>query len=415
MNKGLFAVSYGGGHISMVLPVLDAVERNLGVSCDLMALTTGYARASQLRPARSYRDFLHLVDARAALDWGQKLLDGNRHPDVPLDETIAYLGINYLDLIDTLGLDGAKQRYHEKGRYGFHPARFMQKVLDYINPHIVLTTNSPRSEQAVIEAAVALGIPSVGMIDLLAQTGDSYVTRAVRASKTCCLAQPVKEHLIAAGFSKDEVYVTGNPAFDELFLETAEAAAEAFLRDKGWAGQKVILYAGTWEPVPHKNTDIPAGRSYPIELEKILRDYVRDRGDVRLIVRYHPSDWHLYPRGADDQSVHFSVPTSESISTLIKASTVVVNTNSTVGLQAAVAHKPVVSLENSPSVHEWFSWAALGVSYGCDNQHRLSDVLDEILANPKPKLRYAGSGGAAQRVAAVIGDLIQPAGARYAK
>jgi len=401
-------VSYGGGHIGMVLPVMRELEALLpGVQCPLMALTTGPLRAKTIRPdALGYKDFLHLVDADKARAWGERLSEGNTSPDVPLDETVAYLGINYLDLIAQHGEAGAAELYRAQGRYGFRPLHFMRAVLDALQPDAVVATNSPRSEQAAIEAAVTRHIPSVGMVDLLAQTGDSYVTRAVRASKTCCLAQPVKDHLIEQGFSQDEIHVTGNPAFDELFSEATTARASEFLRSKGWIGRKVILYAGTWEPVSHKNSDIPAGRSYPMELERILRSYVRDRSDARLIVRFHPSDWHLYPRWEDDDRVHFSIPNTESISSLIQASTVVVNTNSTVGLQAAVANKPVISLENSPSVHEWFSWASLGVSYGCPDQHQLANLLDFILIDPKPKPRYASSGGAAQRVAKLIKDLL---------
>ena len=57
-------VSYGGGHIGMVLPVIRELEALIpAVQCELMALTTGHLKAKAIRPeALGYKDFLHLVD-----------------------------------------------------------------------------------------------------------------------------------------------------------------------------------------------------------------------------------------------------------------------------------------------------------------------------------------------------------------
>ena len=43
--KALF-VTYGGGHVAMILPVMRALRRqHPDVQCTLLALTTGHARA----------------------------------------------------------------------------------------------------------------------------------------------------------------------------------------------------------------------------------------------------------------------------------------------------------------------------------------------------------------------------------
>ena len=137
-------------------------------------------------------------------------------------------------------------------------------------------------------------------------------------------------------------------------------------------------------------------------IEGILRQYVSERPDTALVVRYHPGDWFEYPRGAPNTRVHFSEPPREPIHPLILAASVVVNTNSTVGLEAAVAGKPVISIENSPSVHHWFSLAALGVSYPSPTHHDLAAVLDEVLGHGQALGSYYSDGRAAERVAAVV-------------
>jgi len=408
--KALF-VSYGGGHITMVLPVIRALRKlRPDTQIALLALTTGHARAVRAgEQPLGYRDLLHLGGGQAAQAVGRRLLGANSSPDVSEEESVAYLGINYLDMVAQHGEQGAAEAYARDGRYGFLPLHFMRRVFDDIRPDVVVATNSPRSERAALEVAVERGIPSVGMVDLFGMDSDTYVMRDTKPLHTCVIAESVRERLLARGFPAAGVHVTGNPAFDGLFDAAQAAAARDFLRRKGWQGKKVILNAGAWEPQAHPDTDIPAGRSFPIAIEGILREYVRSRPDTALVLRYHPGDWFEYPRHPDEPRVHFSEPPNEPIHPLILASSVITNTNSTVGLEAAVAGKPVISIENSPSVHVWFSLARLGVSYPSPTHRDLPATLDRVLADPQPMRAFQSDGLAAGRVAQVVVQAAQTA------
>lgn len=402
-GRALF-VAYGGGHIAMVLPVLRAVRALApSLECVLLALTNGYehAVAAGERPL-GYRNLLHLVDRDRAVEWGRRLAEGNRSPDVAPEESIAYLGANYLDLQAQYGEEGAAERYAQRGRYTFLPLRFMDRLLDMLQPSVVVATNSPRSEQAALETAVRRGIPTVGMVDLFGMDSDTFVLREVKPLHTCVIAESVRQRLVDRGFPPEGVHVTGNPAFDGLFDPAVRAQAAAWRQARGWADKKVVLYIGAWEPVAHPGTTVAPGRGFPIEIEGILRRYVAQRPDTALVVRYHPGDWFEYPRQPDESRVYFSVPPAEPIHPLILAADVVVNTNSTVGLEAAVAGKPVVSIENSPSVLHWFSLAQLGVSYPSPTHHDLGATLDAVLAHGKPLQAYRSDGQAARRVAEVV-------------
>lgn len=408
--KALF-VTYGGGHISMVLPVMRELRRlRPDVEISLLALTMAHAKALRAgEKPLGYKNFLHLADADAVRRWGRQLEGANSSPDVGEEESIAYLGINYLDLIATHGEEGAAAHYAREGRYGFLPVHFMRRVFDELRPHVVIGTNSPRSEQAALQVAVERGIPSVGMVDLFGMDSDTYVMRAVKPDYTCVIAESVRQRLLERGFAPEGVRVTGNPAFDGLFDPSNTAQALAFLGRKGWQDKKVILNAGAWEPQAHPDTDIPAGRSFPISIEGILREYVRSRPDTALVIRYHPGDWFEYPRLPEEPRVHFSEPPNEPIHPLILAASVITNTNSTVGLEAAVAGKPVVSIENSPSVHVWFSLAKLGVSYPSPTHRELPATLDRVLADPQPMRAFQSDGRAACRVAQVVVQALETA------
>lgn len=399
-------VSYGGGHIGMVLPVIRELEALLpGVQCKLMALTTGHLKAKAIRSdVWGYKDFLALVDADAAHQWGERLSAGNSSPDVPKDETIAYLGINYLDLIAQFGEEGAAVRYREQGRYGFLPLNFMRKVIETVEPDVVVATNSPRSERAALDVARSLGLPTIGMVDLFGLDSDTYVMHQPHPDWTCVLSEGVRQRLIARGFPASGVVVTGNPAFDGLFDPRNRTSAQRFLVERGWEGLRPILFAGHWEPVAHPATEVPVGQALPREIEMVLRRHVQARAGLALIVRYHPSDWTQYPRLPDEPRIHFSEPPREPIHPLILASSVVVVQTSTVGLESAVGGRPVISVENSPAAHVWFSLAQQGVSSPAATPYDLPAVVDAVLAGRAQPTdpSFRGNGQSARRVATVV-------------
>ena len=404
--RALF-VTYGGGHVTMMLPVIRQLESlRPDVDCVLMALTTGYRTASAARPTVGYQDFLHLVDADLVRETGARLREGNTSPDVPEEETIAYLGINYLDLVAEHGEAGAAELYRREGRYAFMPHRFMKAVLADLAPDVVVATNSPRSEQAVMEAASALGIRNVGMVDLFGQDGDPFFKRRARPDRTCVMADLVRQRLLARGFDAASVVVTGNPAFDGLFSQANKDLAKDFVGKLGWSGLSPILWTGHIEPIANP---APGQTEYdfPLEIEKTLRACVRERSDLALIVRYHPSQWSGFPRLAPQPRTHFSIPPQERIHPLILASSVVVVQNSTVGLESAVAGKPVISLEHAPSVLESFSLAGLGVATPCHDTAALPALIDQALAcGTQRTAAFSSDGHAARRVADVICEVL---------
>jgi len=406
--RALF-VTYGGGHVGMVLPVIRELDTLLpGVDCQLMALTTGHLKARAVRPTLGYKDFLHLVDAEAARRWGERLIEGNTSPDVPADETIAYLGINYLDLIAQYGEAGAADIYREQGRYGFRPLHFMRRLIDAFQPDVVVATNSPRSERAALDVALERGIPTVGMVDLFGQDDDTYLHRPAKPWRTCVLSQRVRERLLAAGFVPEGIVVTGNPAFDGLLAPLNHEAAQQFLHERGWIGLRPILWAGHSEPRGHPATPVPPGPGLALEVEGLLRGLVRQDPRLALIVRYHPSQWHRFSPEPLQERVHFSVPTQEPIHPLILASALVVVQNSTVGLEAAVTGKPVLSVENAPSVHIGFSLARMGVSTPCPTPQDLAQLVPELLSRPASvPTEYASDGRAARRVAVVVQSVLE--------
>jgi hypothetical protein len=400
-RRRAFFVTYGASHVAKVAPVVRELERR-GVECLVMALTIGYRTAEQLglRPV-GYRHFLPLVsDAGQILANGRWLAEGNDHPDVQPEETHCYLGINYQEWVDELGEAGALARYVEQGRQGFMPVRFMGQVIDALQPGVVVTTSTPRSEEAGIRAARARGIPTLTMVDLFAPPSDPFLRRPVHADCITVVSAPVKEAFIAAGMEPEHIAVTGSPDFDELFERAATQAAARFLEERGWAGKRIVMWAGYKEPSGPGIPQAWSGIHLGIAVEKHLRAWVSRQPGFALVVRYHPGQYHEFPNLGSQDRVHLSIPGGEPLLPALVASDIVINQVSTVGLQAALLGKRVLNLGFSPSVANVdFDLGSFGPNETVASPDALVAVLESSCRPPGAARMTLPEGPSAPRVA----------------
>ena len=338
-------VTYGGGHVQMVLPVAKRLqERGQGVS--IFALTTAIASVETSGvPFFTYADLPQFADPviRAC---GERLeADLPANGVLPAIETQAYLGLNYRDLERTFGIDEAAALWAARGRQVFQPFPTMREILSDLRPALVVATNSPRSEKAAIEAATDLEIPAVVMVDMFALQEIKWLARPDFGHHLFVLDESVRQHMIEHGRPENDVTVTGNPSFDALMEPQVISAGHALRAARGWGteGRIVLLYASTPEPALHPFTGEVANPGLPRAVEEELRRIVAADPRFELVIRRHPSeDQSVAVADRITQSVR-----SEGVSVVINAVDVVVVTCSTVGLQAYLAGVPVVSVEGS--------------------------------------------------------------------
>ena len=449
----ILAVAYGGGHIAMMLPVLRALRaRRPHFTITLLALTTAarVARDAGETPL-GYVDLLPLLSAQEqaqALALGRALQPGNTHPDIPEAETVAYLGINAWDLQQQHGPEAAQALLDTKGRQGFYPLRVFRRVLQHLQPDLVLATNSPRSEQAVVDAACEAGIPSLALLDLFALgttppearkrasppegeqqprggppafVGDAFAARTRYPSRVCVLSESARDNLIAAGWPAERIAVTGNPAFDALNAPQTRAAGLALRKVLGCAQQhektsgrpkfahppreaataqqrsRVALIVLALQPEPLHHAASPGRTGDPTLPERILHASiacVRQHPDWRLIVRPHPSQ--PAPPLPDDPQFRLSAST-EALHPLLHAADVVVTGTSTVALEAHLAGTRVLQLLDSIAAPA-MPYRALGVADAACHLIDLPLALTALLARPKPRRMATAAGNAADRV-----------------
>lgn len=400
--KVLF-VSYGAGHVAMCLPVMRAL-RAMQPGCEvrLLALTTafGEARRAGEQPL-GYRDFCRGPDAARALRYGEQLAGAVGHPEVPREESIAYLGFNFLEWVEDEGEARAWDRWQAAGRGGFLPVRFLTRVLQEVAPDVVVTTNSPRSEAAAIQAAAGLGIPSLSMVDLFALPGDQFAVRSTHATRITVLSEGTRSNLMRAGVDGARIFVTGNPAFDALASPEALVRGRQWREARGWQDGHVILWAGHKEPADARPAQW-AGTGLGQAVQDRLVEFVLAREDCRLAVRYHPNEWPEFAPVPEHPRLWWSRPDREPLEPVLLAAQQVVVQATTVGAQAFAARKRVVCLTFSPTVQRTgMDYATLGMAEGAADIDELAPVVASGLGWDEES-RMKEDGAAAAKVACHI-------------
>ncbi len=384
----LFA-TYGAGHVNMIIPVIREIQMQKKHSFTVLGLTTaGYILEKAGIPYIGFKD---LVGANTrALEKGKELSKGFSNSVVPLEETYAYMGLSYLDLERKLGEEAAAAQYALLGRNAFNPTSVLQAYLEKSKPDLVFATNSPRAERASIEAAGMMGIPAICLIDLFGISEVKWIGQSGYANKICVLSEYVKNLLIASGRLQEEIIVTGNPVFDRLVDDSVVLKGEQLRATNNWGSKKVLLWASQAEP---QNPALP--RMIEDELFKVISR----RPEWKLIVRLHPNENYRYsvlPNGVEVSD------SAQDLSSLLSAVDLVITMASTVGLEAAILGKPVVSIQMSQYSKD-APYSDLNVAVDVFSFEELEKKIDYALSEFIPRTDITQTvGKATQNIIRVI-------------
>lgn len=345
----------------MLAPVVRELRRR-GHEVVLLGLTLGGPTAEKagLSP-RGYRHYLDLAGSPAVEAAGRRLA-GQMHDDkfgIPLEESIAYLGINYAELVETYGSAIAEELFERGGRHAFLPVRFFRALIEREQPDLVLTTNSPRSEKAALIAARELGVAAIRLEDLFLETHSVERIRAgmggelfdrtigrydVRPDRLCVMCEYTKRVLPERAAAHrlvvplEQVVVTGQPAFDAMDAVMAMPPAP-------------LPFAGR-ESIPAVVWAQQNGTPDEAEVLDLLAEWRRRVSDDELtfVIKAHPTTSDQQLRAIlsrfDKRRPDLRVIQSEmDPNSLIWSSRVVVGQFSTMLTQAAYMQRPVLILD----------------------------------------------------------------------
>ena len=342
MKKILF-VTYGSGHVRMVVPVAQALAASGLAQVQVLALTTAAQVARQAGlDVLQFKDFITPEDADA-LTQGRRLMAAMTGPIADPAETEAYLGLCWAELEQDVGAQEAARRYARDGRQAFLPLRTLRRIVSRVAPSLIVATNSPRAERAAIMAARELGLPSVCMVDLFC-LDEVWIWPRGFADCVCVLNEAVRQFLISQGRQAGEVRVTGNPAFDALGDAANVAAGRRLRTGRGWDGKKVLLWPTQVEPAFHPFNGQPGNPQLPaLALAEVVA-WVMARHDAVLCVR--PRAGEAPPALPIDPRIVIAGPEAP-LAQLLHAVDAVVTLNSTVGLEGHLAGTRLVQVLGS--------------------------------------------------------------------
>lgn len=346
MKKVLF-VSYGSGHVRMVVPVAKALAQT-GLAQPLMlALTTAadVARDAGLEVLQ-FKDFLRRGDAddEAAVAHGQRLMRAMTGPIADPEETVAYLGLSYQELALRLGSEEAERQYQSEGRQAFLPVSTLQRIVRQLAPSLVVATNSPRAERAAIMAALSLGLRSVCLVDLFCLDEVKWIGAPDYADRVCVLNESVKDFLLSAGRTDPQVVVTGNPAFDDLVNPIHLAEGARLRQNHNWCDKHVLLWPTQVEPALHPFNGTKGNVDLPERALTQVINWVLSREDCILCIRPRAG---LAPMVLPDDPRIVVTGQDVGLPALLQAVDLVVTLNSTVGLEGHLAGTRLVQILGS--------------------------------------------------------------------
>lgn len=389
--RPLLVVTYGGGHAFIGQAVAQEWKRRGGQVVALALTTSRRIYDAAGIENIGFRDLIGPHD-EAARRFGKVLGEGiPPHPDVCPEETEAYLGLSYADLVHQHGETQAEEIFATQGRRAFRPVTAIERCLARFNPVAVLATNSPRAEQTALQVAQQQGLPNVCAVDLFARYDLDRLGQPEYAESMCVITEADRRLLVESGWNPAHIHVTGNPSFDRLVSE--EFASQGAAIRRRLPPGRIILFAS--QPTA-------ADPGYGPRMAHALAPAVHHWGG-HLVVRPHPNEvWSL-----DDLPTGVTVsPTTEPVEAWLHAVDYVATATSTVGLQAALLGRGILELE-TPAGMDHFSYAEMGLAAPLPTSSLSDEGIRQALATPCPGLsQLPKPGQGAARVADVIAQAI---------
>ena len=227
----------------------------------------------------------------------------------------------------------------EEGRYSYLPIYTAEKYLLKNKIDFLITGSCPRTELAFQKASNKLGIKSLAIADNFLYKELKYICQRDYSNNLSVITRNVANQVKENGF-QGKVHVLGNPAFDNLFDERNINEAKKYRQELNLKkGERLIM----WAAHP-KNAEIYSGRKH-VNFNLIinsLTEYCKKNKNTKFLVRQHPNSNLISSNTKFEYG--YLCKSEISIETALHATDQLVVESSTVGIQAAIIGKPVITL-----------------------------------------------------------------------
>ncbi len=384
MKKVLF-VTYGGGHVNIVIPIAKEIEKHDDIEYSIVAFTTAIPvlEVSGLK-FKTLIDYLPFFkDSKKIIDIGYSLASQYHNPDVgfSIEETSAYLGCSMYDLIKKIGKEKALEKFNKDGRKAFCPTSIMQQILKIEQPDILVTTVPYRMEKAAVLEAKQFNITTVFIHDvhfIQSFLENKNVYQSVNIHFV--MNKLVKRQLINYGIEENKIFVTGQPAFDYLLEPICKNKNDIYKEFGLSPEKKTIVWIADNSKVLTK--------TYFNEITKVINRFK----EYQFIIKMHPGEENInvfrkiYEKNKDNTVLLHKVNNKE----LIYIGDLFLVALSTMGLEISRGGKDMICLDYDNLWENLFKEYANKYRYDILNlgllvkeNDELSNVISNMLNNDK--------------------------------
>lgn len=389
MKKKILFVTYGGGHAPMVCPIVhklrESSEYKVG---ELQIKVLSLPAAKQILKSNQiecfgFDDYLDEKIDADAIEWGTELAKTNHspHTGASIQESIAYLGLSFKDLVVRFGKEEADKLFKEKARHSFHPITIMERIFDDIKPDFVVATNSPRAEAAAIEVANARGIENLIVTDLFSGL-KGYVLRANHVTFINEFAYNMFKDNKLLDDNYSNFHFTGSPAFDKIIKMPKTKDSEWICKNfPESVGKNIILHAD----MPAYVNPISKNSYFKTDseiIEEINACYEATlKNDAIYLIRPHPSqNRDIYKNWLNGKN-HAFLASDFDLHELLCNVDIVIARSTTVILEAIYMEKRVIQLDYD--FHTDMPLVKIGVAWGINSYSELENTIKNALCDDK--------------------------------
>lgn len=349
MGKVLF-VSYGGGHINIINEVIKEIIKYKNIDFKVLALTTAYDKSVSLfsnkyiKKISDYKD-LFKKDIEKINYYGSLILEDNYNASsgISKEDTLIYLGLSMFELVQTYGEQKAFDLYNKKKRQAFLPVNIMKNILEYEKTSLVVTTTSPRFEEASLIAANELGIETIQILDLF---GELYPLP--RANHIICMNSYISESLKKQGLIENKYYHFGQPAIEKTVKNILSVDKVVIKNKLGLNNNKVLLYATQKPNIYNEDFSYHNFAGYETINDNIFSifEFLYEKYNINILVRLHPNeDFNDYKKWFDKYKFVQYANDKCNLEESLAICDVLLNQASTVSVEAISANKDVFTFK----------------------------------------------------------------------
>jgi len=288
-------------------------------------------------------------------------------------ETVKLHGINLTPLLTNYIIFLIKYEL----QYLIYYVELIREMLDKEKPDMVaLLCEFNRDSRSLIRFSKERKIPLYYIEHSIIYDGP--LTRGLDSDYMAVEGSALKKRLENYGVPSEKLIVTGRPVYDEIIKTKDKIDVSLFKKFGLDKTKKIVLLATN-----------PYGEDNARKLVSAVVNAINKFDELQLIIKPHPRESvDFYQRLLDELNFKNGKAIDYDTFELIKISELVIVVTSTVGLEAMLCNKPVISI-NLFNLPEAVPYVKTGSAIGVYQEDEVEDAIRTVLYNDVVKERLA--------------------------